>query len=220
MPNYLSMMKALVLPVLAASWLLSLPACSDKSGSYAPLPDGARVVAFGNSVTYGVGAGTGEDYPAQLAQLSRWDIVNAGISGERAEQATQRINEVLDEYRPSLVLIELGGNDFLQRRSMQEVKGDLRFIIAQVRASGAIPVLVAVPELNPFRAATGLLKDAPIYAELAREENIPLVPEAFSAILSDEALRADPIHPNAAGYRRLAEACGRTLMNSGLLIKR
>jgi len=203
--------------LLLASLLSLLTACGDKSHSYSPLPQGSPVVAFGDSVTHGVGAGHGEDYPARLAEISRWDIVNAGISGERADQATRRIDAVMAEYQPVLVLIELGGNDFLQRRSQQAVKSDLRHIIQQVRANGAIPVLIAVPELNPLRAASGMLKDAPLYAELAKEENIPLVASVFSDILSDSSLRADPIHPNADGYRRLAEGSARALSRYGLL---
>ena len=213
-------MKRLCLYLLISLIPFAPSACSDKRGGYGALAEGTRVVAFGDSVTRGVGAGEGEDYPSLLAVLSRWDIVNAGISGERAEQAVTRINAVLDEYQPALVLIELGGNDFLQRRSLQDIKKDLRFIIKQVQASGATPVLIAVPELSPLRAVAGLLKDADIYAELAKEEKIPLIPDVFSAILSDENLRADPIHPNAAGYRKLADACVQTLIRYGLLEKR
>lgn len=195
-----------------------LTACADKP-DFSPLPANTRVLAFGDSVTYGVGAQVGDDYPSQLAKLSNWDIVNAGVSGERADQGLQRIAATLEEHTPQLVLIELGGNDLLQRRGATEVKEDLRAIVREVKRFGAQPVLVAVPAVSAINAAMGRLADAALYAELAEEEAIPLIPDVFAETLSNAQWRADPIHPNATGYRQLAEGIAASLAGHGLLAR-
>jgi acyl-CoA hydrolase len=124
----------------------------------------------------------------------------------------------LDQYQPVAVLVELGGNDFLRQRSESAVKEDLRAILNSIRDYGALPILVAVPRFSMLRATVGALSDSTIYAELADEEGVPLISGALSAVLSDESLRADPIHPNAAGYARLADEMADSLTASGLLL--
>ena len=140
--------------------------------------------------------------------------MNAGIPGDTADRAKSRIAALLQENKPALVIIELGGNDFLRRRAASEVKEDLRAMIQAVKAAGAVPVLVAVPELS-----LGLLglSDAPLYAALAKEEKVWLVPEVFAKVLANEALRADRIHPNAQGYQAMADGIAQSLGKAGLL---
>ncbi len=195
----------------------SLFGCKD-APKYQPLPAGTAVLAFGDSVTHGTGAGPGQDYPAHLAQRSGWKITNAGIPGDTAAGATERIDRLLKTANPAMVIVELGGNDFLRRRAASEVKEDLRGILRTVKDSGAVPVLVAVPQLAIV--LVGGLSDAEIYAELAGEENVLLVEDIFSEVLSDAALRADRIHPNAEGYRRLADGIAKALSDAGLLMPR
>ena len=117
------------------------------------------------------------------------------------------------------MIVELGGNDFLRRRPEKAVKDDLRAIVAAIRQSGVPVVLVAVPKLSLIGVATGRLPDSTIYAELAREEKLPVVEGVLAAVLSDPALKADPIHPNASGYRKLAEGVAEQLSRAGLLKK-
>jgi acyl-CoA thioesterase-1 len=194
---------------------LSLLACRSDTPRHAVLAAGMVVLAFGDSVTFGTGAKPGEeDYPSRLAARSGWKIVNAGIPGDTAELARGRITTVLQESRPAMVIIELGGNDFLRRRSESAVKEDLRFIVRAVKSGGAIPVLVAVPELS--LGLTGL-SDSAIYAALAKEEKVWLVPNVMSGVLSTEALRSDRIHPNAQGYQQMADGIAQSLMKAGLL---
>lgn len=201
-------------------WVLLLSfvvmACGDKPQKYDRLSSGETVLAFGDSVTFGYGVDPKDSYPTILAELSYWNVVNAGISGERADQAKSRIDGVLAEYQPKLVIIELGGNDFLQRRNAKAVKEDLRAIIQSVKAHGSIPVLVAVPALSPVAAITGKPSDADIYKELAKEEKINLIPNVFSDILGQENLKQDHVHPNQVGYRVLAEGIYQALGKMGL----
>ncbi|MBK9447037.1 MAG: arylesterase [Betaproteobacteria bacterium] len=202
--------------LVASAATLLLAACG-RSEKLPALPRGSVVLAFGDSVTFGTGAAPGQDWPSVLAELSGWRIVNAGVPGDTAEAARQRIAPLLDEHRPALVIVELGGNDFLRRRPQKQVKEDLRQILSVIRASGAHAVLVAVPELSLLGAVTRRPDDAPIYAELAKEEKLPLIPDVFAGILARPELCADQIHPNAQGYRQMAEGVQAALKKTGLL---
>lgn len=196
---------------------LTLLVGCDSGPTFERLSAGSQVIAFGDSVTFGTGARTGEDYPTLLARHSGWEVVNAGVPGDTAQAARERIHEVLQQQEPALVIVELGGNDFLKRRAAQAVKEDLRSILQAVKQQGAIPVLVAVPQFSVFGASLGSLSDSPIYEELAVEENVLLIPKVFSQVLSQNGLKADPIHPNAQGYQVLAEGMIETLTKAGLL---
>ena len=81
-----------------------------------------------------------------------------------------------------------------------------------------VPVLlVAVPELSLSAALTGRMKDHPIYEAVAKDEKVPLLTDAWSEVLGDEALRADQVHANAAGYARFTELLVAQLKTSGFL---
>lgn len=201
--------------LLVAFLLLLLPACADRH-QYAPLPADTPVLAFGDSVTAGVGAAAGMDYPVTLAAATGWEVINAGVSGDTARQARKRLAALLSAHQPALVIVELGGNDFLRQTPAAKVREYLREIIREARKSGAIVALVAVPRLSLLRASVGALSDSPIYAELAAEEDVLLIPAVFSDVLSDEALRADEIHPNARGYQQFALGIHAALMEAGL----
>lgn len=204
--------KACILMIV----VLFLVACSDKPIQYQSLGYQANVVAFGDSVTFGYGVAPEYAYPTILAELSNWHVMNLGVSGERADEAKLRIDQVLHEMQPKLVIIELGGNDFLQRRSASAVKEDLRSIIQSVKNYGAIPVLVAVPALTPVAVVTGKPSDASIYQELGQEEKVNVISDVFSDILGQESLKQDMIHPNQQGYRLLAEKIYQQLKGMGL----
>lgn len=201
---------------LLLALLVFAAGCGEES-RYAPLPPGSVVLAFGDSVTWGTGANRGEDFPSLLAAHSGWQVVNAGVPGDTAAAARERIGGLLRQHDPVLVIVELGGNDFLRKRADDQVAADLREILQAVQGHGAIPVLVAVPRLSLLRASVGALRDAPLYARLAEEEGVLLVPDVFSHVLSRDSLRADTIHPNKAGYEVFAEELAAALRRAGLL---
>jgi len=198
-----------------ASVAIALAACG-KQQRLTVIPPGSRVLAFGDSVTYGTGAGPGEDWPALLAQRTGWQIANAGIPGDTAEAAKTRLPAALGEHAPALVIIELGGNDFLRRRSDKAVKEDLRQMIEMVRRAGAQAVLVAVPEFSLLGVVARRPSDSPIYRELGKEEQVPVIEDVFSDILGRPELCADQIHPNAQGYQVMAAGIHTALQKTGL----
>ncbi len=196
--------------------VICLAGCGDDP-TYQALPPGTRVLAFGDSVTFGKGASAGEDYPNRLQMATGWQVINAGISGDTAREAKARITATLKQHSPELVIIELGGNDFLRKRPGSTVKQDLLEIIQASQASGALTVLVAVPRLSLLRAGIGALADSPIYEELADETGALLIPDVFSEVLSSKTLLSDRIHPNAQGYQVLTDGFVTSLREAGLL---
>lgn len=195
---------------------MTFVAACGKAARLQAIPPGQVVLAFGDSVTFGTGAAPGEDWPALLAALTGWRVVNAGIPGDTAEAGKGRIKALLDEYRPALVIIEMGGNDFLRRRPANAIKEDLRLIVRLARDAGSQVVLVGVPELSLLAVVAGKPSDSPIFQALAEEEKIALVSDVFSEVLSRPELCADRIHPNAEGYRRLAAGIHARLQRIGL----
>lgn len=196
-----------------------LGACG-RDPKHSPLPAGSVVLAIGDSVTFGIGAAPGEDYPTQLASLTGWTIHNHGISGDTSAGVRARIDDALAETKPALVILEIGGNDFLKRQPESETKENVRAVLRSVKQSGIPVVLVATPKFSLLGAAVGMLPDSPIYAELSKEEDVPLVPSIFAKILSDPNLKADQIHPNATGYRKLAEGIAAGLSDFGFLSRK
>ena len=201
---------------LAAVLVLLAAACSE-TVEVEPLQPDEVILAFGDSVTYGTGAARGRDYPRQLAEKTGMEVINAGIPGDTAAAAKRRIESLLERYRPGLVIVELGGNDFLARRSPARVKQDLQELLQLIRNRGIPAVLVAVPEFSVLRATTGTLKDAELYRQLGEDQGVVVIEDLFAGILSDDNLRADPIHPNAQGYEVLAEGIYRALVAAGYL---
>ena len=198
-----------------ASLLFLLTACTEPP-RFSPLPPGTVVLAFGDSITAGVGAAQGQNYPSGLAEETGWQVINAGVSGDTAREARKRLAPLLVAHQPALVIVELGGNDFLRQTPAPKVRSYLQQIIREALASGAQVALVAVPRLSLLRASIGALSDSPIYAELAAQEGVLLIPGILSDILSDANLRADEIHPNAMGYEQLAQGIETALGSAGL----
>jgi acyl-CoA hydrolase len=203
--------------LLAGCCAVVLLAGCKKAVKLAAIQPGQTVLAFGDSVTFGIGASRDEDWPSLLAQKTGWNVVNAGVSGDTAQNGKNRIQALLNAHRPALVIIEIGGNDFLRRQPSSAVKENIRLMIKAARQSGAQVALVAVPELSLLGLVAGKPSDSPIYEELADEEKVSLVPEVFSQTLARSELCADRIHPNALGYRFMAEGIHVRLQALGLV---
>lgn len=194
-------------------WILALlfvlAGCGGKVPQLPKIGANDVIVAFGDSLTYGTGAAETESYPAVLAQLIGHQVVSAGVPGEVTAQGLERLPEVLAEHQPKLVIVCLGGNDMLRRLSDAETIANLRAIIRKVKESGAHAVLIGVPR-------PALLTSAPkFYAEIAQEFSLPYESAAVTSVLYHPGLKSDSIHPNAAGYRKIAEAVAALLRKAG-----
>ena len=197
---------------LAASMCaLAFAGCGEKVPQVPRLAPSDVIVAFGDSLTFGTGAAEPESYPAVLASLVGQPVVRSGVPGEVTAQGLQRLPEVIDEHRPRLVIVCLGGNDMLRKVGEAETRSNLRAIIRTLKDRGIAVVLIGVPK--PV-LITGT---AEFYAEIAREFGIPYEGKVVTAVLYAPDMKADPIHPNAKGYRRMAEAVAELLRKAGAI---
>jgi len=195
-------------------WIVLLPLLAACGASVPPLPKlppDAVILAFGDSLTRGTGAKEGESYPAVLQELSGRTVVNKGIPGEVSASGRERLPLVLDEVQPQLLILCHGGNDLLQKRSEAETEANLRAMIEEAQDRGIPVVLVGVPKPGLF------LGSADYYAALAEAYRLPYDGKSLAEIIGDRKLKSDTVHPNAAGYRKLAEAIHRLLREAGAL---
>lgn len=190
--------------------LLTLTACAPPKAD--ALGPGSRVLALGDSLTYGTGATPETSYPAVLAGLTKWDVVNAGVPGETAQQGCTRLASLLDEHRPHLVLVFLGGNDILRRGPTQAMTAGLAHCVAVAREARLPLVLFAVPRFE----ITGFA-DSPIFAEFAKLSKVAFLTPQLGKLLGNDKLRADTVHLNGVGYRALAGNVAEELRRLGYL---
>jgi len=176
-----------------------------------PLPADAVLLAFGDSLTYGTGANEDESYPSQLARLTGRRVVREGVPGEVSEAGLARLPAALDESRPRLLLLCHGGNDFLRRLPREKAAENLRAMIRLARSRGIEVLLIGTPE--PGFTVT----PAAFYADIAKEFRIPYEGDVLGRILKDGSLKSDQVHPNAKGYRMMAERVAELLRQSGAL---
>jgi lysophospholipase L1-like esterase len=194
---------------------VALAACS-RQPRMAAVPAGTTVLALGDSLTFGTGATPQTSYPAELARLTAWSVVNAGVPGDTSGGALQRLPDLLQEHGPGLVVVSIGGNDFLRRLPVAETRANVRAICEQAAARAQV-LLVGIPEPSALAAAARSLGDHALYAEVAKALKVPLHAGGWSSVLSDPALRSDAIHANARGYALFAEGLAATARKVGLL---
>ena len=175
------------------------------------LAPSATILAFGDSLTYGYGA-VDSAYPLVLEQLTNRRVINAGISGEVSGVGLQRFSNVLEQYKPSLVVLCHGGNDILRRKSHNALKENLREMIRLSKGHGAQVLLVGVPGFGVFGAKT-----LSLYQELSLEESVMYEGEVLEIIENDASLKSDQIHPNAQGYKMMAEYFNTVLKEHGVI---
>ena len=169
------------------------------------------VVAFGDSITFGTGAAPHESYPVVLEKIIGRRVVNAGVPGEVTSGGLARLPKVLEREKPALVIICLGGNDLLRGMNKKQAADNIREMIRLTVQYGAAVILIGTPALGLS------VSPEPFYREIAMEMNVSLEENILSDILSDNALKADLIHPNAAGYRRLAKAVADLMKKNGAI---
>jgi acyl-CoA thioesterase I len=160
---------------------------------------GETIICFGDSLTEGIGAEPGEEYPTILSRLLGIRVLNAGHRGDTTARALQRVRTSVVDKNPRLVILLLGGNDFLRQVPTRETRQNLKEIVRRIQAHGAM-VAIAGIKLGFFTDEYG-----PIFEETAAEFGAIYIPQVMKGIFNDTKLRSDQIHPNSAGYRLIAE---------------
>jgi acyl-CoA thioesterase-1 len=161
-------------------------------------PKSGPIVAFGDSLVVGVGSPETEGFIAPLADLVGEPIQNRGVRGDTTADGLARIETVL-ELKPRIVLLLLGGNDYLRKVPKAETSENLRTLIKTLQAEGILVVLLGV--------RGGVLTDGyeTMYEEMAQTTGSVYVENVLDGIFGNASLMSDSIHPNREGYARIAK---------------
>jgi lysophospholipase L1-like esterase len=157
------------------------------------------IICFGDSLTSGTGASAGMDYPSQLARMLGKPVINKGIPGDTTTSALRRLDRDVLSQNPDIVLITLGGNDLKNGVSKNIAFRNLEYIVKTIQGRGAKVIIGGLKFPGRDR---GYGRE---YNELAKESGATLIPDIFAGIVDNLDLMSDPIHPNDAGYRIIAQ---------------
>lgn len=163
-----------------------------------PPPAAGPWVAFGDSLTSGYGAGNG-GYPSLLSARLGVEIRNLGVAGETSADGLNRLAEV-EALEPRVTLICFGGNDVLQSRPREQMFANLGSIIDRLHARGSFVVLIGI-------RGAGLIGDANAegFRTLARDKGVLHIPDILDGVWGRPSLMSDQVHPNDAGYEKIAD---------------
>ena len=202
-----SFMRFLISTITIAA-IFTLAACS-KTPPLPRLEADATVLAFGDSLTFGIGAAPNESYPAQLQARIERKVIDAGVPGEVSADGLARLPEALDETKPKLLILCHGGNDFLQKLDERKAADNLRAMVKLAQDRGIAVVLIATPK-------PGFSVSPPdFYADIAREFKLPFNDSVLHKVLTDNELKSDLVHPNAKGYGVIADEIVKLLKKAG-----
>ena len=132
-------------------------------------------------------------------------VINTSISGETTQGGLQRLPDLLGKYHPSIVILELGGNDGLRGLSLSMMKNNLQTMITKTIASTANILLIGI-HLPPNYGQTYTNQFHQIYIDLAKQHKIPLVPFLLDGVAKQKGLmQSDGIHPTAEAQSIMLE---------------
>ena len=173
-----------------------------------PAAHGAEqtIVVVGDSLSSGYGMAAEQSWVAMLEDRLQsegygYHVVNASIAGDTSAGGLARLPRLLAAHDPTLVVIELGGNDGLRGQPVGTLRDNLAKMIELSRESGA-DVLLAGIQIPPNYGATYTQALAAVYPELARRFDAPLIDFILEDVaLHRDLMQPDGIHPNAAGQK-------------------
>jgi acyl-CoA thioesterase-1 len=196
---------ALATAVVAAGMLLAASGLqANRAAAATPV-----IVAFGDSLTAGLGLSEKDSFPAQLeralkARGQQVKVVNAGVSGDTAAAGLARLDWAMPDDA-SAVIVELGANDALQGLDPAATKATLEKIITELRARG-LPILLAGMEAPPNLGKEYVEQFRALYADLAQRYDLILYPFFLDGVaLDDNYTLGDGMHPNAEGVARIVD---------------
>jgi acyl-CoA thioesterase-1 len=168
------------------------------------------LLVFGDSLSAAYGLRADQGWVARLQQRLAsqgygYRVVNASVSGETTGGGRSRVERTLSQHRPSIVLLELGGNDALRGLPVRETQANLKVMIEAIKRAGSKVLLLGI-QIPPNYGAVYARSIESMYVNLAAETRVPLVPfilEGFA--LDPNYMQADGIHPNAAGQPKVLE---------------
>ena len=190
--------------------LTVLGSCSQEVRLDYLLPS-ATVVAFGDSLTAGKGVANNQSYPALLGIQLQRRVINSGVSGELSAQGRRRLEDVLDEFHPQLLILCHAGNDLIRGSGTDRAKENILAMIAMAHEKNVQVVLLGVPQPGLF------LGTAQFYSEIAQQTAVAYIPDLIAEVLSTPSLKSDLAHPNAAGYELIATTIANFLRDAAAI---
>jgi len=174
-----------------------------------PFGRGPRIVVLGDSLTAGLGLAPEQAYPALLqrrldAAGLKYEVVNAGVSGDTSAGGLRRVDWVL-EGDVKILIVALGGNDALRGLPVEQLRDNLITITDRAKARGIKMILAgmeAPPNFGP--AYTAAFRQA--YRDVARQQGAILIPFLLDGVAGlPDMNQGDGIHPTAAGAEKVAD---------------
>ena len=207
--------KHIIIYFFILAILFIITGCQPQKGQ--PVGLYSNVVAVGDSLTFGYG-GNGINYPTELGALIGHAVINEGKNGDTTQDVLNRIESIIENHQPSVVILAIGGNDMLRNIPDETIISNLNKIITKVKQNAAQVILIAIPRPR----ATGVvfnLHDASFYKDIAKDNDIMFVENTFSNILSDKRYLSDPIHLNGDGYKKVSELMANQINNFNVFKK-
>ena len=167
---------------------------------------GTNIICFGDSITFGYGANPGEDYPSMLAKLINAPVINAGIDADTTSAALKRLKSSVLDKEPLLVIVELSGNDFLKKIPKEESINNVKEIVGRIQSKGAMVAIVDISAGLFLREYRSSLK------KIAREKQAIFISSTLKGIITNPSMKSDFIHPNAHGYKMIAQRIYNAIM--------
>lgn len=172
--------------------------------------NGRTLLVFGDSLSSGYRIDAEQSWPTLLEKRLLENghpvrVVNGSRKGETSEGGRRRLPDMLRKVQPDWVILALGANDGLRRKSLEVLATNLRDMIAMIQANGATPILVGMklpPEYDPRYAADFFA----VFGEVARQTRTPLVPFLLKDVAGrPELFLSDRLHPNAEAQGKLLD---------------
>jgi acyl-CoA thioesterase-1 len=175
-----------------------------------------KIIAFGDSLTVGLGLTEKESYPTLLQEKLKaagydYEVVNAGVSGDTSAGGAGRIDWALNQPNIEILILELGANDMLRGQPVPQMKNNLREIIQKAKAKNVKVLLCGM--LAPPSLGTNYVREyVTAFRDLAKEEAVAFLPFFLEGVGGVKNLnQADGIHPNAEGAKRISETVYKAL---------
>lgn len=186
--------------------------------SLQPIDEGAKIIAFGDSLTYGYQLPRDSTYPSLLNEELgyKYKIINYGVNGNTTSDGLNRFEEMLDDENPNLVILGLGGNDILRRISAQTSINNLIKMIEMAKKNNTQVVLLPNPEPSVKGYFLGY-KDYYIFKDVSEKTQTPIISNTYSKWLSKDKYKIDQIHLNKDGYYEIAREIKRQFIKNGLI---
>lgn len=173
-----------------------------------------KIIAIGDSLTYGYGSKI--SWTEHFNKITGFDVINLGINGAKTEDVLKNLQNQIDENKPDVIFLSIGGNDFIHSIDEQKTKNNLISTIRFIQNSNIKLVLISQPKPS-ISGAVGFLKDHPLYKDISKQENVFLVENIWTNILEDSNKKSDLIHPNEDGYKDFANKFYKELLNNKII---